>query len=77
MGEFLGKLSIAEAMGDLFGRHVRIITAICGFIGIAGVIAIQFQVAGKLTHYAFGIEEKYGIIIAAINRYFIFCSWRH
>ncbi len=66
MGEFLGKLSIAEAMGDLFGRHVRIITAICGFIGIAGVIAIQFQVAGKLTHYAFGIEEKYGIIIAAI-----------
>ena len=27
MGEFLGKLSIAEAMGELFGSHVRIITA--------------------------------------------------
>lgn len=66
MGEFLGKLSVAEAMGSLFGRKVRIITAICGCIGVAGVIAIQFQIAGKLMHYAFGIDQQYGIIIAAI-----------
>jgi Na+/proline symporter len=46
MGEFLGKLSIAEAMGDLFGQKVRIITAIAGFIGITGKIAIQLKLAG-------------------------------
>ena len=33
MGEFLGKLSIAEAVGDLYGKYVRIITAIAGALG--------------------------------------------
>lgn len=41
LAEFLGKLSIAEAMGDLYGNNVRIITAIVGFIGASGLIAIQ------------------------------------
>lgn len=30
MGEFLGKTSISEAMGDLYGQKVRVITAIAG-----------------------------------------------
>lgn len=65
MGEFLGKLSIAEAMGDMFGRTVRIVTAVCGFIGVAGMLAVQFKVAGKIAHYAFGISNDHGIILAA------------
>ncbi|MDX1916677.1 MAG: sodium:solute symporter family protein, partial [Rickettsiaceae bacterium] len=35
LAEFLGKLSIAEAMGDLYGKPVRIITSIAGFIGVS------------------------------------------
>ncbi len=66
MKEFLGKLSIAEAMGDLFGQKVRVITAICGFIGIAGIIALQLKVAGKISNYTLGIPEHYGIVVAAI-----------
>lgn len=45
MKEFLGKVSIASAMGDLFGRRVQIVTAISGFIGISGLIAMQFRIA--------------------------------
>ncbi len=44
MAEFLGKLSIAEAMGELFGKKVRIITAISSFIGVCGVIAVQLKI---------------------------------
>ncbi len=65
MGEFLGKLSIAEAMGDLFGQKVRIITAIAGFIGITGKIAIQLKLAGLLFSYVLDISSGYGTIIAA------------
>ncbi|KJV71393.1 putative na+/proline symporter, signal transduction histidine kinase [Orientia tsutsugamushi str. UT76] len=32
MQEFLGKLSVADVMGDLYGTHVRIIIAICSII---------------------------------------------
>lgn len=66
MGEFLGKLSIAEAMGDLYGNKVRIITAISGFIGIAGIISIQLKAAGIVFEYALGVNPYYGSIIAGI-----------
>ena len=48
MGEFLGKLSIADAMGDLYGDKVCIVTAIAGFIGVCGMIATQFKIAGLI-----------------------------
>ena len=66
MGEFLGKLSIAEAMGDLFGKRVRIITALAGFIGVAGIISIQLKIAGIVFEYALGISSIYGIVLAAV-----------
>ena len=64
MGEFLGNLSIAEAMGDLYGKHVRILTALAGTIGSAGCIAIQLKLAGSIFEYALGISSIQGIIIA-------------
>ena len=66
MGEFLGKLSIAEAMGDLYGDKVRLVTAVSGFIGVAGIISIELKVAGILFEYALGIKEIYGIIFSGI-----------
>jgi len=41
MGEFLGNTSIAEAMGILYGKNVRIIVAVTGSITAVGFIAIQ------------------------------------
>ncbi|RYE06202.1 MAG: alkaline phosphatase [Rickettsiaceae bacterium] len=66
MGEFLGKLSIAEAMGDLYGKHARVITSIAGFIGTAGIIAVQLKVAGLLFEYCLGINEAYGIVTGCV-----------
>lgn len=66
MGEFLDKLSIAEAMGDLYGKNVRIITAISGFVGISGIIAIQLKISGLLFEYALGTPLIYGVIISGI-----------
>lgn len=64
LAEFLGKMSIAEAMGDLYGKHVRIITAIAGFIGTSGLISIQLKVSGLLFEYCFNISSIYGVIIS-------------
>lgn len=66
MAEFLGKLSIAEAMGGLYGKKVRIITAISGFIGITGLISVQLKAAGIVFEYALGIPSNFGSIIAGI-----------
>jgi len=66
VGEFLGKLSIADAMGGLFGQKVRVITAISGFIGTAGLIAVQLKLSGLIFGYTLGISNIYGITLAAV-----------
>ncbi len=64
MGEFLGKTSIAEAMGDLYGQKVRLITAVAGTIGAAGSVAVQFKVFGNIFSYFLQLPS-YAAIIAA------------
>ena len=66
MGEFLGKTSIAEAMGDMYGKKTRVITAICGAIGSLGSLAIQFKVFGNIVGYFLNIPSFISIIIASI-----------
>ncbi|MCP5369226.1 MAG: hypothetical protein H6909_00830 [Rickettsiaceae bacterium] len=66
MQKFIDKLSIAEAMGDLYGKEVRIITAISGFIAISGIISIQLKISGLLFEYALGVPLIYGIVISGI-----------
>jgi Na+/proline symporter len=66
IGEFLGNLSIAEAMGNLFGKRVRMITALAAFIGVAGIIAVQLKVAGSIFEHALGFSKIYGILLAGI-----------
>jgi Na+/proline symporter len=59
MGEFLGKLSIAEAMGDLFGGKVKFITAVMGIFVSIGYLAIQFKVSAKVLEMVFGASGIY------------------
>lgn len=66
MESFLGKNSIAEAMGELYGKSVRIVIAIAGVIGSAGSIAIQFNVFGNLVGYFLDIPGNIAIIVAGI-----------
>jgi Na+/proline symporter len=66
MGEFLGKVSIAETMGDLYGNKVRFITAIAGTVGAAGVIAVQFKIFGNVVSYFIGLPPTIAIIISGV-----------
>jgi Na+/proline symporter/signal transduction histidine kinase len=66
MNEFLGALSIAEAMGNLYGNKVRSIVAISGCIGTSGVIAAQLKVSGLLFEYSLNIPSFYGIVTAGL-----------
>ena len=66
MGEFLGSLSVAEVMGNLYGEKVRLITAICGIIANIGGIAVQFKVFGTLFNYFLGIPSEYALLLASV-----------
>ena len=61
MAEFLGKLSVAEAMGDLYGRHIRGITAISGIFPAVGNVAMQFSILASLLNSWLGISGAYAI----------------
>ena len=65
MAEFLGSLSIAEVMGKLYGNQAKLVSAIAGCIGTAGVIAAQLKIAGLLFEYALDVSSIYGIVIGA------------
>ena len=65
MGEFLGNLSVAEAMGSIYGKEVRLLTAICGILGTIGGIAVQFKVFGNIFNYFLGIDPTYSIFLAS------------
>lgn len=64
MAQFLGKLSVADAMGDIYGKKVRIISSIAGSIGAAGMIAVQLKLAGVLFEYSLGLPANLGIVIS-------------
>lgn len=67
MGKFLNNLSIADAMGTMYGNRVKIITA-CSSIGnLIGWLAVQFQVLSKVLLLIFGVKGPgITILIAAI-----------
>lgn len=66
MAEFMGSLSTAEVMGNLYGKHVRLITAVCGILWIVGSLAVQFKVFGNVFNYFLGIESSNAIILASV-----------
>lgn len=65
MGGFLGKLSIAEAMGSLYGKEVRVITAITGTIVAIGYVARQIKVSSIILGYFFDINSLYAVIFGS------------
>jgi len=66
MGEFLSKLSVAEAMGSFYGSKIRTITAITGAIGAAGLVAVQFKAFGNVFNYFLGFSQVYSVILAGV-----------
>ena len=66
MREFIGKVSVAEAMGTMFGKYVQIITALLGIFLCAGIIALQFRVSASIFQLFFGISGFYATMLSAV-----------
>lgn len=62
MKEFLGKTSVASAMGEIYGNKVRTLVGICGLIACIGPIAIQFKAVGYIGEYFFNKNPLYFVI---------------
>lgn len=62
MNKFVGKTTVASAMGNIYGPRVRFITALAGAIGVSGSIAVQFKVCGNIGHEIFGSPREWFII---------------
>jgi len=65
MGEFLGCLSVAEAMGKLYGNKAKSITAILGIFPAVGNVATQFIIASILLQNLIGISSLYASLLSA------------
>jgi Na+/proline symporter/signal transduction histidine kinase len=65
MKEFLGQVSVAEAMGNLYGTQIRIITALSGEISAAGFIAVQFKVFAEIFRLYIGIPSEFALLVSA------------
>lgn len=65
MDKFLGKISVASAMGELYGKNVRMVIALFGVFASTGLIAVQFKVFGNVVSYFLNLPNYQGIIISA------------
>ena len=66
MSEFLNNISVAEAMGSLYGTVARRITAIAGIAASIAYIAIQFKVGAKALGLIFSLQGSSAAIATAI-----------
>ncbi|KJV55735.1 solute symporter family protein, partial [Orientia tsutsugamushi str. Karp] len=66
MQEFFGKVSVADVMGDLYGKHIRIIGAACVIIRSATGIAMQIKVFSTMFNHFLGIDSVYATIISSM-----------
>ena len=65
-GEFLNHLTLAESMGSLYGKGVRIIVAISGIFASIGIIATQFQVGAVVLGELLGTKDYDAIFMTIL-----------
>lgn len=66
MKHFMNSLSIADVLGNLYGKHVRIIVAICAVIVNFGTIAVQYKVFGSVINYFIGTDTTLAVIVTGV-----------
>lgn len=65
MASFLGKVSVAETMGDLYGNNIRIITSISSILISVGAISMQVKVLSTMFNYFFHFSGTYAVLISS------------
>ncbi|MFK8040128.1 MAG: sodium:solute symporter, partial [Rickettsiaceae bacterium] len=66
MSEFLGSISIADALGNIYGNKIRFIASISSTFNCIGKIAAQFKVSATVLELFFGVSSFYAILISCI-----------
>lgn len=66
MVEFSGKLSVADMMGDLYGKKIRIFSSLPIFLVTAGFVAVQIKVLSSTLEYFTEISKFECIILTSI-----------
>ncbi len=59
LNKFLGSLSVAEVMGEIYGKHVRFITSISSVLSCVFKVAVQFKTSTIILQLFFGISNMY------------------
>ena len=65
MKEFFGSLSVAESMGGLYGKNIRIITAISSIAQAIAMTALQIKVFSTIFGHFFGFSSTYATCISS------------
>lgn len=65
MGVFLNHVSMADALSNIYGKNVQLITAISTLLTSIGYVAIQFKVISKILSALFNYYGPEVTIIAA------------
>ncbi|MCC8369453.1 MAG: alkaline phosphatase [Rickettsia endosymbiont of Oxypoda opaca] len=64
---FLGALSVAEIMGNVYGNKVRAVTSVASILTAIGKVAMQFHVASLILELFFNISNFYvDLLMAAV-----------
>jgi len=66
MGEFLGKLSIAESMGQIFGPKVKAVTVMLSFVRSICYLGVNFEVSAKILELVFGTSGQNATILSGL-----------
>lgn len=64
MSEFLGKLSMAEILGELFGIKVKVVSAVVSIITGLGLLAAQLKVTASLFEIFWKTSHVTGIMLS-------------
>ncbi|WP_238541603.1 sodium:solute symporter family protein [Candidatus Amoebophilus asiaticus] len=66
MQEFLKNISVAEAMGGIYGKTAQTITAISGVLSVLTIVAMEFHVISRIISLIFNTESIWTPVIAAV-----------
>lgn len=63
--EFENSISVADTMGKIYGKHIRLITAISSLASTLVVLALQIKVFSTIFSYFLGISGTYATLISS------------
>ncbi len=66
MAEFLGKNTVSESIGSIYGNKVRLISSIAAICLACSYTALQIKVLSTMMNWALGFDPFYATIASAV-----------